>query len=256
MGEKIDNIAIQDLRICRVNMRLDKYLQEKGYAASRSRAVHQIKMGNVHVNGTACLKQSYDVKASDLIEVERHSEYVSRAGYKIESSFKKHGLNVRGLSVLDAGCSTGGFSDFFLQEGASRVVGLDIAADCVDEKLLLDQRFRFFGRVDVLSPESLKSCLGEERFDLISIDLSNALLRDALPRVDRFLKPGGMIAALFKPPYEIKKRIASSNGIEELTEEFDLWLKGKYKIVHKDVSPIKGGSKNRGTVELIYILCL
>jgi len=235
-------------------MRLDKYLLSQGLSESRSKAVHLIKTGQVQVNDSVCTKQSYNVKASDVVEAKAPFKYVSRAGYKMEATFTRHDLNIKGLNALDIGCSTGGFSDFFLQEGAARVVGLDVALDCVDRKLLKDPRFSFLGGANACDVKSLESCLGGERFDLISIDVSNSLLEEVLPKASAFLKRGGLLVALFKPPYEVYRRIRSGEEVEGLTREFDSWLLECYEIVHKDISPIKGGSKNKGTMEVVYVL--
>ena len=96
-------------------MRLDKHLFSQGLASSRSKAVHLIKTGQIRVNGSICTKQSYNIKATDVVEAKAPFKYMSRAGYKMEATFTRHELNIKGLSILDIGCSTGGFSDFFLQ---------------------------------------------------------------------------------------------------------------------------------------------
>jgi 23S rRNA (cytidine1920-2'-O)/16S rRNA (cytidine1409-2'-O)-methyltransferase len=237
-------------------MRLDKYLLSQGLAESRSKAVHLIKTGQIQVNDSVCTKQSYKVKASDVVETKSSFKYVSRAGYKMEATFMTHDLNVKGHNVLDIGCSTGGFSDFFLQEGAAKVVGLDVALGCVDRKLLKDPRFSFMGGANACDVKSLESRIGGERFDLISTDVSNSLLEEVLPKAGAFLKRGGLLVALFKPPYEVDRRIRSDEEMEGLTREFDSWLLEGYEIVHKDISPIKGGSKNKGTMEVVYVLRL
>ena len=235
-------------------MRLDKYLLHEGFADTRSKAVHLIKTGGVLINGTPCTKQSYSVKDDDELDVESGFRYVSRAGYKIESVFRKHGLSPRGMAVFDVGCSTGGFSDFFLQEGASFVVGIDIAGDIVDPRVLSNPGFSFFGGVDARSAQALDGILKCLRFDIISVDVSNALLKEVLPCISAFLKPGGMVVALFKPPYEVNRRIGSEEEAYHMSREFDLWLKGRFDLICRDVSPIKGGSKNKGTMELLYML--
>ncbi len=235
-------------------MRLDKYLLDKGLAVSRSKAVHLIKTNSVLVNGESCIKQSYNVKASDKVEVRSSFKYVSRAGYKIESIFRKYGLIVKGKAILDVGCSTGGFSDFFLKEGAAKVVGIDIASDCVDGSVLGNSLFQFHGGIDATDAKALEECLGSNRFDLISLDVSNSVLKDLLPIVSPYLTNGGLIIALFKPPYELNKRIRSLEEADGFTDEFDSWLQRGYEISHKDGSPIKGGAKNKGTMELIYVL--
>lgn len=235
-------------------MRLDIYLVNKDLSETRSKAVHLIKTGNVLVNGAACLKQSYNVKLTDKVEIKAEFKYVSRAGYKIEAIFRKLGFAAEGKSVLDVGCSTGGFSDFFLQQGAAKVVGLDVAKDIVDPRILAHPRFEFHGGVDACDLSALQVSLHEEKFDIISVDVSNALLRQVLPAVSHFLKSYGIILALFKPPYETGKRLGLQEEAGSLTHDFDVWLKERYEIIGKEISPLRGGAKNRGTMEIIYVL--
>nr|WP_297758427.1 SAM-dependent methyltransferase [Methanothrix sp.] len=232
-------------------MRLDIYLVE--IAGSRSKAVHLIKSGKVTVNGTVCRKQSYRVKPADRVEIVECFRYVSRGGYKIEAVLHDRSDEIRGLSVLDVGCSAGGFSDFFLQHGAARVVGIDIAEDCVDPAILGDPRFRFIGGVDARYSEELLKHLGDERFDIISVDVSNVSLRDVLPNLKGFLRSKGRIVALFKPPYEIEGGHREEN-IERARDSFERWLEPEFEVIHACPSPIRGGPKNRGTVEYLYLL--
>lgn len=232
-------------------MRLDIYLVET--VGSRSKAVHLIKSGKVMVNGAVCRKQSYRVKPADRVEIVEGFRYVSRGGYKIEAVFQGRSDEIQGMSVLDVGCSAGGFSDFFLQHGAARVVGIDIAEECVDPAVLSDPRFRFIGGVDARSSEELVKHLGDERFDLISVDVSNLSLRDVLPGLKRFLKSNGRIVALFKPPYEIDGGHRDAD-VERARSSFERWLGPEFEVIHSCPSPIRGGPKNRGTVEYLYML--
>ena len=84
-------------------MRLDKHLFSQGLASSRSKAVHLIKTGQIRVNGSICTKQSYNIKATDVVEAKAPFKYMSRAGYKMEATFTRHELNIKGLSILDIG---------------------------------------------------------------------------------------------------------------------------------------------------------
>lgn len=234
-----------------MRMRLDIYLVE--IAGSRSKAVHLIKSGKVMVNGAVCRKQSYRVKPTDRIEIVEGFRYVSRGGYKIEALFQGRLEEIRGLSILDVGCSAGGFSDFFLQHGAARVLGIDIAEECVDPSILNNPRFSFTGGVDARSSEELVKHLGDERFDLISVDVSNVSLREVLPNLIQFLKSDGRIVALFKPPYEIEGGHRDED-IERARSSFERWLEPGFEVIHSCPSPIRGGPKNRGVVEYLYLL--
>jgi predicted rRNA methylase YqxC with S4 and FtsJ domains len=134
------------------------------------------------------------------------------------------------------GCSTGGFSDFFLQQDAAKVVGLDLARDIVDPRILANVRFTFYGGTDACDIAVLSGCLGEEKFDIISVDVSNVLLKEILPIVGAFLKPDGLILALFKPPYETGRLLGILEEADALTREFDIWLEERYAIVGKEIS--------------------
>ncbi len=232
-------------------MRLDIYLV--GQVGSRSKAVHLIKSGKVAVNGTICMKQSYNVKPGDRVEIIEGFKYVSRGGYKIEPIFRDRSSELKGINVLDVGCSAGGFSDFFLQNGAARVVGIDIAESCVDTKLLRDPRFKFIGGIDARDLRGLRDSLGEERFEIIAVDVSNVSLRDVLPNLKEFLSHEGRIVALFKPPYEIDGG-SSRRDASRAKSSFELWLAPEFEILQICESPIRGGSKNKGTVEYLYLL--
>ncbi|RLG70806.1 MAG: TlyA family rRNA (cytidine-2'-O)-methyltransferase, partial [Methanobacteriota archaeon] len=182
-------------------MRLDQYLVRRGLVASRSKGVQLIKMGNVLVNGKPVLKPSFDVKSCDRVELKSKYCYVGRGGYKLEK-FLGNRLDCRGRKVLDIGCSIGGFSDFFLKQGVSKVVAVDIAEDIIDKRLLKDDRLKFFGGVDARDNKMLEMCIGDEKFDIVSVDVSIVSLKQILPCVSKFLKPNGFIVALFKPSYE------------------------------------------------------
>jgi 23S rRNA (cytidine1920-2'-O)/16S rRNA (cytidine1409-2'-O)-methyltransferase len=124
-------------------MRLDSALVERGLANTRSKAVHLIKSGDVRVNGEEVRRQSHEVRPDDVVEIGSGFRYVGRGGYKLEGLVRKAGLAIAGRTVLDVGCSTGGFTDFFLQHGAARVVAVDVAKDPLHPSLRSDPRVEF-----------------------------------------------------------------------------------------------------------------
>ena len=107
-------------------MRLDKYLVEQKLASSRSKAVNLIKLGKVYVNEKRKLKQSYNVKPNDSIRID-NPEYASRGAYKLEKVIKHFNINIENSEVLDIGCSFGGFTDYFIRNGAKTVYAVDIS---------------------------------------------------------------------------------------------------------------------------------
>lgn len=235
-------------------MRLDKHLLEKKLAETRSKAVHLIKTGNVLVNEKLITKQAYKIKPADRVRLLSRFAYVSRGGYKIEKILKEIRLNCAGKRVLDVGCSTGGFSDVFLQKNAAKVVAVDIAKDVLHPSLQKHPRLRFFGGTDATKQEALKKALGPEKFNIISIDLSNVPLQAVLSKLSPFLEQKGMILALFKPQYQGGRGVVSSEKTRELMKRFEQTLRGSFKIIGVKPSPIRGGSKSKGNQEFIYIL--
>ena len=126
--------------------------------------------------------------------------YVSRGAYKLLTALEHFKLEVDGLVALDAGASTGGFTDLLLQRGASRVYAVDVGHNQLHEKLRADSR--------VVSLESTNLRLAgpellPEKVDLVVADVSFISLKAVLPSCLRFLKPGGAVVALIKPQFEV-----------------------------------------------------
>lgn len=235
-------------------MRLDVYLVSTGLVQTRNRALHLIKTGMVFVNGKQEIKQSRSVEPSDIIKLKEEFRYVSRGGYKIEKIFQNSGLAVSGSEVLDLGCSTGGFSDFFLQNGALKVIGVDIADEKPHKKIMTDPRFIFRGGVDVRNADALYAAAEGKKYDFISIDLNNVCLTAFLSRAAQLLKKGGLLVVLFKPPYETGSKVIAPDKLGVITASFVKEIAPQFVILKSDVSPIRGGALNRGTMEALFLL--
>jgi 23S rRNA (cytidine1920-2'-O)/16S rRNA (cytidine1409-2'-O)-methyltransferase len=121
--------------------RLDSLLAEKGFFPSRERAKAAIMAGNVLVNGARIDKAGTKVDIDAEIKiVGTDLKYVSRGGLKLEKAIQEFGLNLAGLTVLDIGASTGGFTDCSLQNGAVKVYAVDVGYGQLDWKLRQDPR--------------------------------------------------------------------------------------------------------------------
>ena len=234
--------------------RLDIYLVENGLVRSRSRAVHLIKTGQVRLNGSVTTKQSSSVRPGAQVELLSTFQYVSRGGYKLEAVFRSAGLSCQGKRVLDVGCSTGGFSDFFLQNGAASVVALDIALDIIHPSLLKEQRLIFLPQTALRDREDTARKLEGRSFDIIATDVSNTPLEEVLAGAEPYLAQGGIFVALFKPPYEGGKGAVEEETALELAAGFQERVKERYHILARELSPIRGGSKGRGSRELFFVL--
>lgn len=165
------------------------------------------------------------------------NNYVSRGGIKLAHALKEFEVDVKGLTVLDVGSSTGGFVDCLLQNGAAKVYALDTAYGEFAWKLRNDPRVVVIERQNILFLGSLP-----EKVDLITIDVTFTSLEKILPVVKKFLKQNGKIIALVKPQYERQDIALKHHGViptEHLSEVLN-----KFKFQKIIESPIKGGSGN------------
>jgi len=191
--------------------RVDILLVERGMAESRAKAQALILAGQV-VAGD----QRVDKPGTQLpldVELRLKGEvlpYVSRGGLKLKAAIDHFRLEVRGRVCADIGASTGGFTDCLLQEGAVRVHAIDVGYGQLHERLRVDPRVRSRERVNArhLTEEDLP-----EKVELIVIDVSFISLTQVLPSVLTFLKPGGILAALVKPQFEVGRENIGKGGV-------------------------------------------
>lgn len=192
--------------------RLDQALVERGLCASREQAKRCVLAGQVRVDGQLARKPSDAVALNAQIEVEAPPAYVSRGGHKLAHALHVFGLEVRGLSVLDLGASTGGFTDCLLQNGAARVCAVDVGRAQLAWKLRQDPR------VHVLEGRNARHLTARDLppafnpLDLVVIDCSFISLRLVLPPAATLLRPGGRLVALVKPQFEAGKAEADRGG--------------------------------------------
>ena len=182
--------------------RIDTLLTERGLAGSRTRAAESVRAGRVRIgrDGPRVTKpgQLVDADADLLVDDERR--YVSRGGLKLEHALDELGIEVAGLSCLDVGASTGGFTDCLLQRGAERVIAVDVGYGQLDWILRNDPRVEVMERVNArnLRPDDLPF-----RPDLATIDASFISLPKLLPPVAACVGEDGAILALVKPQFEL-----------------------------------------------------
>jgi 23S rRNA (cytidine1920-2'-O)/16S rRNA (cytidine1409-2'-O)-methyltransferase len=238
-------------------MRLDTYLKENNYTTTRSKATHLIKTKMVLVNNEL-KKPSYIVKPTDKITIKEEFKYVSRGGYKLEDFISKE--TIKNKTILDVGCSNGGFTDFFQKNQAKHITAIDIADDILDKSLQSKPNITFHGNINILNKHHLESILTQPnntqiQFDIISSDISNIKLEHFLENLTPYLKKDGFFILLFKPQYQGGKGIVNENKKEELTHNFELYLKSKnYQILKKQNSKIPGGAKCKGNIEVLYLV--
>ncbi len=176
---------------------------------SRQHIQSLIMQGKVRYNGVIMLKAGSPVPIDAVITVDTSEEkFVSRAGHKLEHALQTFSIDVTGLIALDAGLSTGGFTDCLLQHGANKVYGVDVGYGQVHEKIRRDQRVCVMERTNLRHGVVL-----EELVDIITLDLSFISVLKVLPAVTALLKPSGKLIILIKPQFEAQREDIGRGGI-------------------------------------------
>ncbi len=185
-------------------MRLDKALLVRGMVKSRTLAARLIQAGAVQVNEQLALKPSQQVDPDDRLTLLESgvNSYVTRAGHKLAAALKAFGIQVSGRRCLDAGASTGGFTDVLLQQGAAQVLAVDVGHGQFDSRLAKDGRVQLFEGVNVryLQQQELAGPV-----DLTVADLSFISLTLVLPALTGVTRAGGELVLLVKPQFEVGK---------------------------------------------------
>ena len=192
--------------------RLDVALVERGLCESREKAQRAIMAGQVKVNGHPARKSSDSTRDADEISVEGSERFVSRGGHKLEHALNHFTLEVSGLTCLDLGASTGGFTDCLLQRGATRVFAVDVGQGQLAWKLRQDARVVVMEKTNARTLAATHFPRPFRPFDLVVIDCSFISLRKILPPAIALLKPAGSIAALIKPQFEAGKAEADKGA--------------------------------------------
>jgi 23S rRNA (cytidine1920-2'-O)/16S rRNA (cytidine1409-2'-O)-methyltransferase len=200
--------------------RIDKLLVEHGLAESRTKAQAMVMAGVVLVNEQRVAKPSEQFPLNAVIRV-KHSEdptarFVGRGGLKLEAALQTFALDVTGLTCIDVGASTGGFTDCLLQRGAGKVYALDVGHNQIDWRLRNDERVEVHEGVNAryLHAEDF-----EVSFDLAVIDVSFISVTKVLPAIVPLLKAGGRLIVLIKPQFEVGKGEVGSGGIVRNSEK-------------------------------------
>ena len=234
--------------------RLDSLVVEKGFAASRDRARALIMAGKVLVNGNPMDKPGTRVKAdAEIIVKGTDIPYVSRGGLKLEKAIKVLSLDIKGLTCLDIGASTGGFTDCLLKFGACKVYAVDVGYGQMAWSLRQDPRVKVIERTNIRYIDF--QAIGET-VDLITVDTSFISLKIVVPSAEKFMKKKTRILALIKPQFEAgKKRIGKGGVVREplvreeiINEIVDFFNHRGYETGQVIESPVKGP---KGNIEFI-----
>lgn len=202
-------------------MRADQLLLQRGLAPTRSAAARLIDAGAVRWLGpkgwAVPRKAGEDLPDDCPIEVTDDAElrFVSRGGLKLEAALDRCGFSVEGLHCLDAGQSTGGFTDLLLQRGAADVVGIEVGHGQLHARLAADPRVECHEGVNArdVAGSAFAAAHPEGSFDLVTGDLSFISLTLVLPTLRRYLKPDGHLLMLVKPQFELQPEHIGKGGI-------------------------------------------
>lgn len=196
--------------------RLDKILVDLGYFETKSKASASIIAGDVLVNNEKITKAGYQINPDKEYEFTIKSmPYVSRGGFKLQKALDAFEFNPKDRVCLDAGASTGGFTDCLLQRGAKFVYAVDVGYGQLAWKLRSDER------VKTIEKTNLKICKaediyseGEETADLLVSDMSFISLERVLPNLKTLLNPEfHEMICLIKPQFEAGKEYVEKGGV-------------------------------------------
>lgn len=189
-------------------VRADRLVYARGLAESREQAQALIMAGAVFAPAGRVLKPGAALPENTPLELRGRLPYVSRGGLKLAGALDTFGVAAAGLTALDVGASTGGFTDCLLQRGARRVYVVDVGYGQLHHKLRQDARVIAREKCNARHPYVLP-----EPVDLAVIDVSFISLALVIPPAAAHLRPGGRLIALVKPQFEAGREQVGRGGI-------------------------------------------
>ncbi len=233
-----------------LKIRLDQLLVERGLAESRTRAQALIMAGHVHVAGKKADKAGQQVKDDAEISVTgKDHPWVSRGGIKLAHALDEFAIDVTGMTAIDVGSSTGGFTDVLLSCGASHVFAVDSGTNQLAWRLRQDPRVTVHEQTSarILTAEHIT-----QTADIIVCDASFIGLAKVLERPLSFATDGAQLVALIKPQFEAGRTEVGKGGVvrdtavhERVCNEVRAWLQSMgWDILGLTTSPITGPQGN------------
>jgi 23S rRNA (cytidine1920-2'-O)/16S rRNA (cytidine1409-2'-O)-methyltransferase len=232
--------------------RLDVAMAARGLATTRSQAESAIRLGQVKVNGRVVNKNGTLVDETDVILSAQDIHFVGRAALKLKSAAETFKLDFAGKTVLDVGSSTGGFTQYALERGATKVIAVDVGTDQLHPSLRGDTRIELHEKTDI------RDYVAHEPIKMVVGDVSFISLREILPHVATMVTPQTDIVAMVKPQFEAGQSSLKHKGVikndkmrREILKDFETWAQQRFRIVAKADSEVPGG---KGNVERFYLL--
>ena len=201
-------------------MRLDQYIVELGLAESRNMAQELIKEGSVSLNEEICDKPAKDIKKGTKVSVVKKKQWVSRGGKKLFDALKSFEIDVMGKTALDVGSSTGGFTQVLLQEGAEKIVAVDVGTNQLHQSLRNVPSISLQEQTDIRDVSSKLV----DFFDLVVVDIAFISIEKVIKDIEVTVKTGGHIVLLYKPQFEVGKKNISKNGLVKKETEVQKML--------------------------------
>ena len=191
--------------------RLDVIIVDRGLVKSRERAKALIMEGKVIVDGVTVIKAGTLVnRDSDIVLKKGDIPDVGRGGLKLKAALDFFTIRPQDKIVMDIGCSTGGFTDCVLKEGALRVYAVDVGYGQIDWSLRQNPKVILLEKTNIRYLEKEKV---PDLVDLIVIDVSFISLTKVLPKSLEFLDDNGVILALIKPQFEVGREMVEKGGV-------------------------------------------
>jgi 23S rRNA (cytidine1920-2'-O)/16S rRNA (cytidine1409-2'-O)-methyltransferase len=220
----------------------------RGLADSREQAKELVMAGHVLVAGAIADKPARQVSPAEPVELRGPKpRFVSRGGEKLDAALDRFAIDVAGLHALDAGASTGGFTDCLLQRGAAHVTAVDVGRGQLHERL------RAHPQVDVHERTHIRDFRADKPFPLVVADLSFISLRTVAPDLTRHAADDARLVLLIKPQYEAgRAEVAKGRGIVRDPEAWRAAVDGVRSalgdagaaMMDAMVSPLKGADGN------------
>ncbi|HEY8740718.1 MAG TPA: TlyA family RNA methyltransferase [Candidatus Dormibacteraeota bacterium] len=229
--------------------RLDQALVERGLVASRQKAQALIRAGMVRLDSRPVDRVDVRVGAGARLEVMAQPRFVSRGGDKLRGALDLLAVSADGRVCLDAGASTGGFTDVLLQDGARLVYAVDVGYGQLDWRLRQDDRVVVMERTNIRDVLRLPG----ETPDLAVGDLSFTALKRVVPAIRRLLAAPYELVLLLKPQFEVGRERIGKGGIvrdprarQDALDAFTAWaVADGLEVVCSVDSPLAGARGNR-----------
>ena len=228
--------------------RIDALLVERGLVQSRQQAQAILLAGDIRVDGAPVTRPGALVASEASIEVLQKPRFVSRGGDKLAHALLSFGIDPAGMTCVDLGASTGGFTDCLLQSGARKVYAVDVGYGILDYSLRSDARVVVIERTNARDLAPLP-----ETCDLAVFDLSFIGVEKVIPAATRSLKPGAELVVLLKPQFQARREEVGKKGVVKdplvhaaVVGRFVRWCADHgLRLLGLALSPVIGPAGNR-----------